>query len=202
MRKRFIDNFLVFNTDSESGGSGTAGAASTDAPKGPEFPADTAVKDMTLEQQAAYWKHQSRKHEDRVKAFGSITPEQAAKAAEDIEEARKKGLSDVERAVEEARSKATSEVTAAAAKKEAETALKMALRGRTIDGSVAFDRPDFVKDGSADTEAIIEWVEANSQAAGGGRRHVDIGQGKRESLIVSGRESGRAEAEKRFGKKS
>jgi hypothetical protein len=28
---------------------------------------------MTAEQQAAYWKHQSRKHEDRVKAFGGLT---------------------------------------------------------------------------------------------------------------------------------
>lgn len=166
------------------------------------FPSDTAVKDMTPEQQAAYWKHHAQKHENRVKAYGGVTPEQARKAAEDLEEVRRKSLSDTERAIEEARDTARQEVTAEAAKREAATALKMALRGRTIDGSLAFDRPDFVKDGSADTEAIIDWVEKNSQPVGGARQRVDLGQGNREPLRISGREAGRAEAEKRFGKQS
>lgn len=171
-------------------------------PKATDFPADTAVKDMTPEQQAAYWKHHAQKHENRVKAYGGLTPEQARKAAEELEEARRKSLTETERAVEEARDKARQDAIAESAKREAATALKMALRGRTIDGALAFDRPDFVKDGAADTEAIIEWVEQNSQPAGGARQRVDLGQGNRESLRISGREAGRAEAEKRFGKKS
>src|SRR5215218_296038 len=32
------------------------------------FPADTPVTEMTTEQQAAYWKHQSRKHEERARS--------------------------------------------------------------------------------------------------------------------------------------
>lgn len=202
MRKQFMNNVLAFNTENGDGGSTQSTTEPSGAVKGPEFPADTAVNDMTPEQQVAYWKHQSRKHEDRVKAFGKITPEQALKAAEDQEEARKKALSDTERAVEEAREAGRKEVSLTSAKREAETALKIALRGRVIDGAKAFDRPDFVKDGVADTEAIVAWVEENSEPAGGARKRVDLGQGNREPLTVSGRESGRAEAEKRFGKKS
>lgn len=205
MFKRFVNPHLVFNdADLEGGGSGTPAGTDEGAgkTKGAEFPADTAVNDMTPEEQAAYWKHQSRKHEDRVKAFGKVTPEQAIKAAEDQEEARKKALSDTDRAVEEAREAGRKEASASAAKREADTALKVALRGRVIDGAKAFDRPEFVKDGVADIEALTAWVEANSEPAGGPRKHVGLGQGKREPLHVSGRESGRAEAEKRFGKKS
>lgn len=205
MFKRFVNPHLVFNTDPEAGGSGTPDpkpAEVVDPPKGPEFPADTAVKDMTPEQQAAYWKHHAQKHENRVKAFGGVTPEQARKNAEDLEEARKSKLPETERAIEEAREAGRKEALNAAAKREADTALRVALRGRVIDGAKAFDRPEFVKDGVADTDAVIEWVEANSQPAGGGKRHVEMGQGNREPLHVSSRETGRAEAEKRFGKKS
>lgn len=204
MFKRFINPHLVFNSENESGGSGEPDPKANESgtPKAPDFPADTAVKDMTAEQQAAYWKHHAQKHENRVKAYGGLTPEQARKATEDLEEARKSKLPDAERALEEAREKARREVTAESAKREADTALKLALRGRVIDGATAFDRPDFVKDGAADIDALLEWVEQNSQAAGGERKRVDLGQGNRGSLHVSGRESGRAEAEKRFGKKS
>jgi hypothetical protein len=34
------------------------------------YPANTPVAEMTHQQAAAYWRHQSRKHEDRVKAMG------------------------------------------------------------------------------------------------------------------------------------
>lgn len=207
MRKRFANPYLVFNTDNDGGGgSGTPTPPAGDEDKGkqePSFPADTALKDMTADQQAAYWKHQARKHENRVKEYGSLTPEQARKAAEDAEEARKKSLSDSDRAKEEA----TNAANTASAKREAETALKVALRGRVIDGEAAFNRPDFVKDGAADVGAILAWVDDNSElsgapAGGGGNEALRRAAGDRERIKTSGRATGRAEAEKRFGKKS
>lgn len=42
------------------------------------FPANTPLEQMTGEQQTAYWKHHARRHEDRVKALGNLTPEQLA----------------------------------------------------------------------------------------------------------------------------
>lgn len=204
--RRFAYNFLMLNEPEGGGGAGGSGEPNPtggNEPKGPDFPADTAVKDMTTEQQTAYWKHHAQKHENRVKAYGGLTPEQARKNAEDLEEARKSKLPESERALEEAREAGRNDALAAAAKREADTALKVALRGRVIDGAAAFDRPEFVKDGAADTEALLSWVEANSAPADGGKRPpVRIGAGDREKLHVSGRESGRAEAEKRFGKKS
>lgn len=195
---------LMFTTNDDDGGSGTTPTGNDDSgkPKGSEFPADTAVKDMTPEQQAAYWKYQSRKHEDRVKAYGNVTPDQALKAAEDQEEARKKALSDSDRAIEEAVERTRKESATTAANGVADAALRMALRGRVIDGALAFNRPSFVNDGVADLDALEAWVDANSTPAGGGKGHANLGQGNRETFRTTGRASGRAEAEKRFGKKS
>lgn len=66
-RLRFVD------TPEEGGGS-----EADDAPEAPAeraeqaaddrgFPADTPLAEMTTEQQVAYWKHQSRKHEKRAR---------------------------------------------------------------------------------------------------------------------------------------
>ncbi|MGP9727894.1 hypothetical protein [Glutamicibacter sp. AOP3-A1-12] len=213
MRKRFTNPYLLLNQSNDDGGGGipkpTPPAGENDKGKQePAFPADTAVKDMTADQQAAYWKHQARKHENRVKEYGTLTPEQARKATADAEEARKKSLSDSDRAIEEAREAARTETATTAAKREAETALKIALRGRSIDGAAAFSRPDFVKDGAADVEAILEWVDENSQVSGvepqggAGNDALRRGAGDRERMKTTGRATGRAEAEKRFGKKS
>lgn len=207
MRKRFLNPYLLMNQSTEDTGGGKPNAGNGGENTGGEggktstgFPADTAVKDMTPDEQAAYWKHQARKHETRVKAYGDLTPEQAQKLADEREEARKKSLPDADRIKEEARTEANTE----AAKREAETALKVALRGRSIDGAAAFSRPDFVKDGVADVDAILDWVEQNSQPSngGGGGSNKIPGQGHRERIQTTGRATGRAEAERRFGKKS
>ncbi|MHC6175462.1 hypothetical protein [Glutamicibacter sp. X7] len=207
MRKRFTNPYLMFNQPDGDGGGGKP----TNEPKDTEgakndlgFPADTAVKDMTPDQQAAYWKHQARKHESRVKAYGDITPEQVQGLVDERENERKKKLSDADRQREEAVQKATTSAKADAARREADTALKIALRGRVIDGQAAFDRPDFVKDDAADVDAILEWVEQNSHPAqaGGGSGNQIPGQGDRERMKTSGRAAGQAEASKRFGKNS
>lgn len=86
---------------SDTGGDESGGTGETDS-----FPVDTPVKDMTPEQQVAYWKHQARKHENRArpKNFDEIV----AKAAK-FDELAKQQMSDNERAVEEAKAVAFAE---------------------------------------------------------------------------------------------
>lgn len=45
------------------------------------YPENTPVADMTIEQQAAYWRHHARKHEDRLKAI-DVTPEELTRLRE------------------------------------------------------------------------------------------------------------------------
>ncbi|WP_053352711.1 hypothetical protein [Leucobacter musarum] len=72
--KRHRPLFLRFTID-ESATTGGGGSSAPATPPADEsstsgdlgFPANTPVKDMTPEQQAAYWKDRSRKHEKRAK---------------------------------------------------------------------------------------------------------------------------------------
>lgn len=54
------------------------------------FPADTPLAEMTTEQQLAYWKHQSRKHENNYKSLGDVeTLKERAQKWADHEEKNK-----------------------------------------------------------------------------------------------------------------
>jgi len=65
--KRFRPMFLRFVTDEDEPGGGDPKV--DEKPKNDDlgFPANTPVKEMTPEQQAAYWKDKARKHEKRAK---------------------------------------------------------------------------------------------------------------------------------------
>lgn len=52
---------------SDESGEGSDGGE--EVTPGVDFPKDTRIADMTLEQQLAYWKHNSRKHESEKKAL-------------------------------------------------------------------------------------------------------------------------------------
>jgi len=45
------------------------------------YPDNTPVADMSVEQQAAYWRHHARKHEDRLKAI-DVTPDELTRLRE------------------------------------------------------------------------------------------------------------------------
>jgi hypothetical protein len=45
------------------------------------YPEKTPVAEMTIEQQAAYWRHHARKHEDRLKAI-DVTPDELTRLRE------------------------------------------------------------------------------------------------------------------------
>lgn len=71
------------------------------------YPADTPVAEMTLEQQVAYHKHQSRKHEQRATAYrtaaGGKSADELKGIVTEAEQARRDKLTVDERALEDAR---------------------------------------------------------------------------------------------------
>ncbi len=81
------------STDSTStGSSGSAGNADTSEPA---YPANTPVAEMNDAQAAAYWKAQSRKHEQRVKALGSADEIKELRAAKrDLDHLRKSTMTE------------------------------------------------------------------------------------------------------------
>ena len=150
------------------------------------YPANTPVKDMTLEQQNAYHAFHARKHEERVKAYGDVTPEQLADIIKERDELKTKVQTDDEKAIEAAKAEGAAPFKAALAEERVKNALERALVGRTVEPSklLELDRSKFVKDDKADTDAIAAWVEENTSEAtagggAGGKKAVDLGQGKR-----------------------
>lgn len=79
------------------------------------FPADTPVAQMTDAQQAAYWKHYSREHEGKAKAFTTlgVTPEQIQQLQERNAELEKAQMDAGELALKEATDKAAADARAA-----------------------------------------------------------------------------------------
>jgi hypothetical protein len=187
-------------TGSNAGEQTTTTDAQQDAPA---FPANTPVKDMQPAEQAAYYKQQARKHEDRVKAYGDFTPEKLAELTRERDELRKSNQSESERAIEEAKEAGRAEVRQLLAAERVRTALTSALSGRVPDADALLDldRSVFVKGDKADTDAIKAWVEKHSTeskaAKGAG---VVPSQGARDSSVAVAGDQGRAEAARRFKK--
>ena len=81
------------------GGSGDQGGDGNKGEVGPNgFPESTPIADMKPEHQAAYWKHQSRKHEDTAKARADY---EAIKAERD--QLKASTQTDAEKAITDAR---------------------------------------------------------------------------------------------------
>lgn len=192
---------LMFNTDPvvEPG-------TTPPVPVEPKFPANTAVKEMTSEQQVEYWKHQSRKHEDRANAYGDVTPQRLAELQQEAETLRRKTQTAEEAAIEEAKEAGRTEVRSVLATERVTVALERATQGRIIDPAAAFalDKSSFIDGEKANIDAIKAWVDANSTEAVDPtpRPFPNLYQGPREPITTTDRATGKAEAEKRFGKKS
>lgn len=179
--------FLRYIEGEQGGGdNGTGGAGGTNgAEQQPAFPANTPVKDMKPEEQAAYWQHQSRKHEGRAKAFGDLTPDQVKALQTENANLKNATQTDADKAIEAAREEGRNEVRAVLNRERAKTALDRALVGRVPDASALLDLDitKFVVNGKVDTDAVKAWVEDHSEeSAGGGKRpNPDTGQGRRGS---------------------
>lgn len=198
-------------TDPAAGASGPSGSADNG------FPGGTPVEAMNPTQQAAYWRHHARKHEDRAKESDAWRKANEATVAEHA------------RMVEANRTESEKALAAATATARAEG--ERAGRAETIPQLVAaefraatgltaenvadllapLDKTYFLaQDGSVDTAKVTDYCTKNATLVGGGTGEKklpngfpDLGQGNRgnSGAKVTGKEAGLAEAEKRFGKK-
>lgn len=171
--------FLRYLEGEQGGGDGGEGQNNE-----PAFPANTPVKDMSPEQQAAYHLHQARKHENRVKAFGDWTPEKIRALEQEAANLRSSTQSDADKAIEAAREEGRNEVRAVLNRERATTALEKALHGRVPNATalLGLDLNKFIAAGKVDEDAIEAWADDNSEEAptGAPRRNTpDMGQGNR-----------------------
>lgn len=183
---------------------------STDPPADPPdrgFPPNTPIKDMTADQQAAYWKFHDRRKSDTLSAYDGITPEQAKQFKKDADEARRNQLQPSERALEDARTEAA---TTAAQQASVEWAgqLTEAIVGQFVQEAeqrtavlAGINPMTFVKDGKFDKDALIGHLTGLAAAFGGAAAGELLprqwGQAGSQPPATSGRDEGLAEAKRR-----
>lgn len=177
------------------------------------YPANTKPEDMKPEQQAAYYRDQARKHEDRNKALLGLT---GGKYGDDLKadldelaKLRKDKMTDQEKAVADAKDAAKAEVTAEFAPKLASMAFDVALahvpetdRAKIIDD---LDLSKFVDPatGAVDTDKVKDTAARIAPQPGKGTPgRPDYGGGRRGGQQGTGVSAGRARYEERHGKKT
>jgi len=141
------------------------------------FPESTPIAEMTAEQQAAYWKHQARKHEDAAKArkdYDEVVAERdRLKAATQTE---------AEKAVEEAKAAARKEALLESAPKLVAAEFKAELKGKRTPEQITallepLDLKRFLTDtGEVDTDKVSQYAAGLGSA---GSTWPDTGQGNR-----------------------
>jgi hypothetical protein len=176
------------------------------------FPADTPVAEMTVDQQAAYWKHQSRKHEERARSREDYDAVKA-KAAE-LDKLREQQMTEQEKAaakaheagLAEGHQRALTELSTKYTRAMLETALT--TRGRTPEQVDTLLRhvnfESYVANGEPDTDAIAAYADsiAGPVTGGGTGRGPDHGQGARgQQGKVTGLDAGAAMYRERHGAK-
>jgi len=187
-------------------------AAAAGADKG--YPEGTPVEQMKPEQQAAYWKHHARKHEDRAKAFGTLTPEQLkelqdkAKKHDELElELGTTADKAAAKAAQEAKDAARSEFEPdlIAARLDA-AAARAGVSEEDLAKAVEFYDPKklLTADGKVDTDKVKAFIATIAPAKGTGTPRLGPsggGTGNRQTATPgSAREKGLAEAQRRFPK--
>lgn len=193
--------------DDGSDGDNDAGDGSStdgDKPKVNEhgFPDKTPLASMTIDQQAAYWKHQARKHEGTAKARADYDAVVAER-----DRLKREGMSADQQGVEDAKKAAREEGSAATrteyAKRLVGAELRAELKGRVKADQVAgivgpLDHTYFLTDsGEVDADKVSAYASGFSQGSTT-EWPSDMGQGRRGSGAGAGKaDQGRAEAERR-----
>ena len=170
------------------------------------FPEDTPVSEMSVEQQAAYWKHKARKHEKRSKDREDYD---ALKAERDQLKAAQ--MTDAERAVEDARKEGESTAAEKFSAKIAEASLRGALAGRGLDAETAESKLSYVDfgkflndNGEVDSDKVQRYIDDIAPQRQSGQ-WIDMGQGRRDDTgdkrpggsVEAGRDIRRKRQEKR-----
>lgn len=159
------------------------------------FPSGTPIEQMTDAQQAAYWKHHARKHEDTVKSMGDYQTLKDKAAQVDVLLAASQ--TDQERAVEaakaEARTAAKAEVTPQLVRTEIKA--QAALAGMTDAAALKaltdrLDTSTFLNDkGEINDEEVASYVK--SIATTPPPAHVPLGQGRTPTDVKPSVQNGR-----------
>jgi len=171
------------------------------------FPPNTPIKEMTAEQQAAYWKFHDRRKSDMLSAYQGITPEQALQWKQDAEEARRNQLQPSERVLEDARTEAAATAAQQAAGVWAGQ-LTEAIVGQFVHDEeqrqavlAGINPTTFIKDGKFDKDALVGHLTGLAAAFGGigpgEYQPRQWGQGGSQPPAPSGRDEGLAEAKRR-----
>jgi hypothetical protein len=217
MRKFRLDGpGVLFNTDGEGGGGTPPAPPVEGAPPADDkgFPDGTPVAEMTIEQQAAYWRTQARKHEDRVKAVG-LTPEQVKELRDKAtkhDALERELMSDKDKAVAEARETARREARAELVPSLVAAEFRAAAGNRIEPARLAtilepLDLSKFLTDtGEVDTDKVTAFVNGVAPGTGTGlqqppRGPSPSGQGRRDSSAQPSVASGRERYAQRHGKK-
>jgi hypothetical protein len=171
------------------------------------FPADTAVAEMTVEQQAAYWKTQSRKHEGVAKSRADY--DSLKEKAQRHDELEQELMSDKDRAVADAKKAAAVEATSTYMPRLVSAEFRAAAAGRIEPERLStilepLDMSKFLTDnGDVDTDKVTAFVNGIAPVTGAGTRTPPpagptsrgLGQrsGSAAASVASGRELYRAQ---------
>lgn len=193
--------------DSGDGGTGDGDAGGKDL----GYPQNTPVSQMTADQKAAYFEEKARKEESRrkglSKAVGGKTADQIAADLAELEQLRAGSLSDQQKAVKDAADAARAEERVKAGQRIAKATFEGALghlkaedRNEILDGVNLARYID--DDGEVDTEKVRAYAARIAPVDTTRTRQRDFGAGVRAEGVPARGAGGKAEAERRFGKKS
>jgi hypothetical protein len=192
----------------------TAPAGPSDGDKG--FPEGMPLAQMNDAQRAAYWQHYARKHEDTVKAFNGLTPQQVKDLQAKNEELEAKSLSADEKVLKQATKEASDAALAAAEAKylpqiqrlEVKSIAGSVLSGDKLNAFMEIVNPAVLvgDDGAVDETKVMGYLTAmygdTATASQSGPRHQNFGQFSPPPPRSNPGSAGAAEAQKRFGAKT
>lgn len=192
--RRTFGDAVMEGDDDEDGGSG----GGDDEPKLNEhgYPDKTPWKDMEPAHQAAYWRHQARKHESRANAAADYDTIKA-----ELDRLKAEKQTPDEKAAEEARTRAEA---AARADERAKLAPRLVAAEFKAVGAgkipsaqlqsliTGAHAPNFLTpDGEVDTDKVAEFLEpffadGDDEDSNGKKTWPDMGQGRRSDKKSSG----------------
>jgi hypothetical protein len=171
---------------------------------------------MTEAQRTAYWQHYARKHEDTVKGFNGLTPQQVKDMQAENDALKTAQLSASDKAVKAARDEAA-KVAADAAKAEylpqiqalqVKSIASQVIQGDKLNAFMAIVNPSALvgADGAVDETMVMGHLTAMygtpSQSTAPGQRWQNAGQFAPPPPGAKPGAAGQAEAAKRFGTKT
>jgi len=175
------------------------------------YPANTAVAEMSADQQTAYWKHHARKHENAYKGLG-LTPgneatelQQLRDAQAELQQRKNAELSDTERLTKERDELAVEnqQLKVGQVRRQALDAANSWAADTGLNGRLTVEDLEFITE--VEPDKAIEQAKKLAARLGqtGAGKTGPAGkhdQGYRRQPTTSGAEAGRAEAQRRFGK--